>query len=322
MKIIRKFTLLIIIVFLFSFVQAQDGKQKYYADIDYPLYNPYGRVIEYAMIRDKIKFKLVNNDSVNCIVATDSLQNVLARYCIPMFYGNIWSAFENNMFLASIKYQFIYYGPICQDFTSVADLAEYNHTITISPIGNYIGSFEKAFQKRDDRYYPDNTIDYKLKKTINIDFDIENKGSLFLYFRDKDTFSIFKITKIGYSESTCTLNSYASFNYDKEYPPHKYSKMFSGENIYQYAIEDDLFFEGDFKVIRQHDNIFIFNLRNGRIYVIKENKIVFIGNIKLIDTKNKVTLVEDKDNNEILVTLPITWKDTENPKPRIRISIL
>lgn len=142
-----------------------------------------------------------------------------------------------------------------------------------------------------------------------------------LYFRDKDSFSIYKIPKKTNSETINLLESYASFSYDREYPPHKYSKLFSCENIYKDAIVDDLFFEGDFKVIRQHDNTFIFNLQNGRIYVIKEKKIIFIGNIKLVDTTHKATLVEDKDNSEILVNLPVTWEDIEYPKPRIRILI-
>lgn len=322
MKLIKGFTILIIIVLSSSFLHAQDRTRKFYADIDYSVYNPYGRIVEYAMIRDKIRYTLVDGDSVNCIVATDSLRNVLSRHCFPKSYGKIWSSFDDDMFLAAIQYQVIYYGPFCQDSTHVADLTEYNHTITLTPIGNYIDSFGKAFLKRDDRYYPSNSIGYKLKKTINIDFDMENKDSLSLYFRDKDSFSIFKIPKINHSGYVNMPGSYGSSNYDKEYPPHKYSEMFSVENSYRDAIKDDLFFEGDFKVIRQNDNPFIFNLQNGRIYVIKEKKIIFIGSLRLTDTNNMATLVEDKDNNEILVTSPVTWIDTECPKPRIRIVIL
>ncbi|MCB0632122.1 MAG: hypothetical protein KDD15_20390, partial [Lewinella sp.] len=161
---------------------------------------------------------------------------------------------------------------------------------------------------------------------ISFDFGIKEDQSFSFYLRTKDQFEIWEY-------------DYSDFN-DKRsngwcqnilYRPTAISYFDSAGSIdttYLLTEEgpsvfDSLFFDGHFKVFRQADNTFLFNLKNGSVYYLAEKGIPLIGRIQVVDYPtwilNKPLIIEDQDNGEIILLREVERLNNDYPFPRIRV---
>lgn len=151
-------------------------------------------------------------------------------------------------------------------------------------------------------------------------------SSLYPCWRDGIYYITYKEQHNGYppfkSEDQNFIDILHKHFEENEYPPYRYiGRYMKNRTTPQGKVFDNFFFEGNFKVIYQKENTYIFNLHNGRIYIMTPNRIDCIGVISLKDyspLRERKYIIEDRDNEEILLFGSVDWYENNHPKPKTR----
>lgn len=227
----------------------------------------------------------------------------------------------------------------CSDtIKSVSD--EFCYNMFIHPYYNYRRALDKAF-RLDREFFPSTFHLYNEERyVINMDMYSQNSDSMQFYMRDKKALYVYTITidtitnifdstkEIDWSskhERACWREDivYTTMNSEKESPIYKYWTFYSGEKTQFNAITDSLFFEGNYKVIMQNDQTYLFNRKYGHIYLLTDTEVIRIGTIRLTDEypaiKGHKYIIEDRDRGSILLFAPVDWHDDIHPKPTIEV---
>ena len=89
------------------------------------------------------------------------------------------------------------------------------------------------------------------------------------------------------------------------------------------SIKDSFFFDGHYDVVKQHEIVYIINLKHGNIYFLSNKRIENVGKIDLdeyvLEFKGKKIFIEDRDNNQLIFFAPVEWMRDDLPKPNVRI---
>ena len=180
--------------------------------------------------------------------------------------------------------------------------------------------------------YSERKGDYEEYEEVSLDFLVDNsvERKFRFFFRFKDFFTVWEYihpdVNVEYGESG-SWKELATYSQGQSIPVKKgdWKEYYpSGlKELTQYeAIEDDAFFEGDFKVIRQRRNLFLINTDHGGIYHIGDSKIVKVGQIDWKNYQRKIggytVFVEDKDAGELLFFSRVYRTSALAPFPKIK----
>lgn len=228
------------------------------------------------------------------------------------------------------------------DTVIIGSEGTYYYEIPVLLLSEYRRAYNISLVKYREYFPPIINISEEIDLVINIDMYSQNSDSMRFYMRDKSALYVYTLTidtitainKYKPGIDKCRNNDqqktswqekvvYASPDFDPEFPIYKYWKSYSGEKTQFNAITDSLFFEGNYKVIMQNDQTYLFNRKYGHIYLLTDTEVIRIGTIRLTDEypaiKGHKYIIEDRDHGSILLFAPVDWHDDIHPKPTIEV---
>ena len=223
----------------------------------------------------------------------------------------------------------------------------YRNRQNITPLEEYYNYYSLQFQaekfeadyriiQNQLQYWKNRNVTYDIAKTDASQYIVLLRTEYCLYGWNFYYPEIVNSDIIKYNQVYCycsTNNQPEFFNKDSLLlqSPHiedhissiNFDMLPSFNDIQINSIPDSLFFDGYFKGIHQNDNTFIINKKNGNIYYLGLNEITLIGQILIenypLPFDNIKVFINDLDNNELIVFSDIIWKNTNLPKPDVRI---